>query len=250
MTSDAPRSNSSGSDKNAHLGLIIPAVNRVCEEQFNRHAPRDLNILAMRARIAGKWGLPIPQMADEITRATNYIAESEPDLIVYHCTGSSMKEGPDGERRILGIMSESTDIPVVSTSALVKEALDELDLESVVVISPYPNNNQIITYLEAVGKRVVHSVALDLPPTAFDSLTAKQWVEVATENDRPDADAIFLSCANTTQIDAVAPLERLLNKPVVNSNQAVLWGSVRRLSHKLDPLKPNPALGRLMNSLF
>ena len=40
---------------------------------------------------------------------------------------------------------------------------------------------------------------------------------------------MFLSCTNTTQIEAVAAIERALGKPVVNSNQAVLWGCVAKL---------------------
>ena len=41
----------------------------------------------------------------------------------------------------------------------------------------------------------------------------------------------------------------MLGKPVVNSNQAVLWGCVRRLRPALSPLKPMPQLGRLMQHL-
>jgi maleate cis-trans isomerase len=41
----------------------------------------------------------------------------------------------------------------------------------------------------------------------------------------------------------------MLGKPVVNSNQAVLWGAVKRLRSRLAPLPPMPQLGRLMQSL-
>jgi maleate cis-trans isomerase len=74
-------------------------------------------------------------------------------------------------------------------------------------------------------------------------------VELARKNDRADADGIFLSCTNTTQIEAIADIERALGKPVVNSNQAVLFGCVKRLKPALAPLPPMPALGRLMQHL-
>ena len=60
-------------------------------------------------------------------------------------------------------------------------------------------------------------------------MTPQQWARLAKENDRPDADGIFLCCTNTTQIEAIADIERMLGKPVVNSNQAVLWGCMKRL---------------------
>jgi maleate cis-trans isomerase len=58
-----------------------------------------------------------------------------------------------------------------------------------------------------------------------------------------------LSCANTTQIEAVADVERRLAKPAVNSNQAVLWGCLRRLRAALAPLPAMPQLGRLLQDV-
>ena len=115
----------------------------------------------MRARIAGKWSRPIVELADEITRATQVLAECGPDLMVYNCTASSMKEGPSGERRILDIMHQAAAIEAVSTSALVAEALRTLKIKSVVLISPYQNNDDIVNYLRAIGVSVVsrHRVA-------------------------------------------------------------------------------------------
>jgi maleate cis-trans isomerase len=42
---------------------------------------------------------------------------------------------------------------------------------------------------------------------------------MAKEMDGPDVDGVFLSCTNTTQIEAIADIERQLGKPVVNSNR-------------------------------
>jgi maleate cis-trans isomerase len=48
---------------------------------------------------------------------------------------------------------------------------------------------------------------------------------MALRND--SADAYFLSCANIHTIDVIDELERDLGKPVVTSNQAALWCSLR-----------------------
>ena len=233
----------------ARIGMIIPAVNRACEPQFNHYAPPTLGVHIMRARIAGKWSRPIVELADEITRATQVLAECGPDLMVYNCTASSMKEGPSGERRILDIMHQAAAIEAVSTSALVAEALRALKIKSVVLISPYQNNDDIVNYLQAIGVVVVRDVALRLPAIEFANVSPRRWFEIAVENDRPEADGIFLSCAATTQIEAVAPIEQALNKPVVNSNQAVLWGCLMRLKSRLGVIAAMPALGRLMQTL-
>ena len=104
----------------------------------------------------------------------------------------------------------------------------------------------MIGYLQATGFTVVHDIALALEPLEFAKVTPAQWAELARKHDRREADGIFLSCTNTTQIESIADIERALGKPVVNSNQAVLWGCLRRLKSRLGMLPPMPELGRLM----
>jgi maleate cis-trans isomerase len=112
------------------------------------------------------------------------------------------------------------------------------------------SNAPIISYLNAAGFTVVKDVALKCDTAAdFEAVTPQRWLELARENDTPEADGIFLSCTNTTQIEAVTAIEEALGKPVVNSNQAVLWGCLKRLKEKLGDGEPTPNLGRLMKDL-
>ena len=234
--------------QSAHVGVIVPAVNRTCEQQFHQYAPPALGVHMMRARIAGQWARPINELECEITLATQVLAECQPDLMVYNCTASSMKEGPEGEKRILGLMEKAAGIPSISTSQAVGEAFKHFGIKSVVVVTPYQNNEEILFYLGKIGIKVARDVALKLPAQKFGSVTPQEWHDIAVANDSKDADAIFLSCAATTQIDAVAPVEATLGKPVVNSNQAVLWAALMRLKGKLGPMTP-PPVGSLMKTL-
>ena len=51
--------------------------------------------------------------------------------------------------------------------------------------------------------------------------------ELAASVDRPDADAVFISCGALRSIDAVDALEQRLGKPVICSNQAMMWDTLR-----------------------
>jgi maleate cis-trans isomerase len=233
----------------ARIGMIIPSVNSMTELQFNHFAPPGLAVNVARARVAGEWKRPLPAMADEIASSARLLSDVKPDLIVFHCTDTSMTQGPQGEGRILDIVRDATGIAALATSRLVLEALQALGLRKLVLLSPYRSNQAVIDYLTATGFAVLHDVALGLKSFDFAKVTPAEWTELARQHDRPDADGIFLSCTNTTQIEAIADIERALGKPVVNSNQAVLWGCVRRLKSTLAPLPPMPALGRLMRHL-
>jgi maleate cis-trans isomerase len=230
----------------ARAGLIIPSVNRMSEPQFNHLAPTGLGIHVARARITGQWRKPAAEMKDEISRSAAALADSSPDVIVYHCTDSSMREGCAGERTLVDIVREATGVDTVATSALVIEALRALNIKSVVLLSPYQSNEVIVRYLNENGIAVKADVALKLDGHAFTAVTPRQWLDLARQHDRTDADGIFLSCTNTTQIEAIEDIELALGKPVVNSNQAVLWGCVKRLGAKLGAIPPAPRLGRLM----
>ncbi|TMJ40731.1 MAG: arylmalonate decarboxylase [Alphaproteobacteria bacterium] len=172
-----------------------------------------------------------------------------PDLIVFHCTDTSMTQGPRGEGRILDIVQDATGIEALATSRLVLEALQALGLHRLLLLSPYQSNQAVIDYLTATGFAVVHDVALGLNALEFAAVTPREWVDLARTHDRADADGIFLSCTNTRQIEAIEDIERVLGKPVVNSNQAVLWGCVKRLKSALAPLPAMPRLGRLMRHM-
>ena len=77
----------------ARVGLIIPSVNTFSEPQFNHFAPEGLGIHIARARVAGEWKRPLPEMKGEIADAAKLLSDAHPDVIVFHCTDTSMSQG-------------------------------------------------------------------------------------------------------------------------------------------------------------
>jgi maleate isomerase len=230
----------------ARVGLIIPSSNTFSEPQFNRLAPPGLDIHVTRARIAGRWKRPLSEMADEIATAARLLSDCAPNVIVFHCTETSMTQGPQGEGKVLEIIHDATGVEAMATSQLVQEALQTLSMRKIVLLTPYKSNENIIRYLHAAGIDVVSGVAMAIQPEHFGGVSPRQWTELAKKHDSPDADGIFLSCTNTTQIDAIADIERLLGKPAVSSNQAVLWGCMKKLRGTIRPPQPMPHLGQLL----
>lgn len=51
--------------------------------------------------------------------------------------------------------------------------------------------------------------------------------EFAVSVDRPDADAIFISCGALRTLDVVQNIETVVAKPVIASNQAMIWDTLR-----------------------
>ena len=233
----------------ARIGLIIPSSNRLTEPQLRHFAPPELGIHVTRLQMTGKWNRPLSALAEDIQRAASALADAKCDIIVFHCTGHAMEEGPDGDARTRAMIKSATGIEAMSTAAAIEEALGVLKLKRLILLTPYDQdtNDHEIDYLRQIGIAVVHDVALALPGSDdYLAQPPERWVELAVEHARDDADGYFLSCTNTTQIEAIEPIERKLGKPVVNSNQAVLWACVKRLRHKLGAAELAAGLGRLV----
>ncbi len=47
--------------------------------------------------------------------------------------------------------------------------------------------------------------------------------------DRPEAQALFISCTNLPTYDVIEPLEHALGKPVLTANQVTMWDACRKI---------------------
>ena len=73
------------------------------------------------------------------------------------------------------------------------------------------------------------------PITALRSFTRKvsatapeEVYALAKRVDRPEAEAILLSCTDLATLDVIERLETETGKPVVSSNTATFWFALRR----------------------
>jgi maleate cis-trans isomerase len=234
----------------ARIGLIIPSSNRLTEPQLRHFAPPELGIHVTRLQMTGKWNRPLSQLTEDIERAASALADAKVDIVVFHCTGHAMEAGPEADARTRERIARATGIEAMSTASAIGDAIAALGVKRLILMTPYEQdvNDHEIDYLRQIGVAVVHDVALALPGSDdYLAQPPERWVQLAAEHARADADGYFLSCTNTTQIEAIAPIERRLGKPVVNSNQAVLWACLKRLRHKLGAVQPTPGLGRLVD---
>jgi maleate isomerase len=129
------------------------------------------------------------------------------------------------------IVERASGCPTITTAQAITRAFDQVGIKKLVLISPYAKaTNQLeVNYLTETGYTVLHELGLGLETDAYAAVTPEQWQNVVKENTRADADGYFLSCTNTRMIEAVADLERDLNKPVVNSNQATIWACLKKI---------------------
>ena len=219
-------------DTKARIGLIIPSSNRMTEPQFHRYAPAGVAIHVARVQMTGRHKKPIAQLLDDVGRAASSLSDAKCNPVVFHCTGTAMAEGAAGEAALVARAAKESGAACFSVAQAILDALKAMSMRRLVLFSPYEQatNDHEKEFFAEHGIDVVKDVALNLPPSdGYIREPVTTWIALAREHARVPADGFFLSCTNTTQIEAIETIERETGKPVVNSNQAVLWACLKRI---------------------
>lgn len=214
------------------IGLIVPSTNTINEPEFSRMAPEGVTIHTARVLLLGKaTNESYFEMANALGRAAKELATAEVDVVAYGCTsGSIICPLPE----LLADMSNETGTPATAAAGAVVHALRALGAKRVAVATPYVRfvNDSEQKFLEDYGFSVTSLHGLELGETqeerrGIGRVPPGHVYAMARKVDRPDADAIFISCTNLATLDVIADIERDLGKPVVTSNQACFWACMR-----------------------
>src|SRR5665213_2262674 len=114
----------------------------------------------------------------------------------------------------------------------------------IVLVTPYTpaTTAHEAEFFEDAGCEVVAMSAADLGGSdAYCAALPSRWEATLLGARRADVDAYVLSCANVACFEIIDRVEAALGKPLVTSNQSVLWATLRAAA------APRPSgLGRLM----
>ena len=228
----------------ARLGVIIPSSNRMAEPNFQRFAPDGVVPHFMRLRMSGAHRVSLDELKPRIADAASILGDAKCDVTVLHCTGTSMSGGFGAERGVIEVIEEATGRPGLTTATCLMAALAALGARRLVFISETAEagHGEKRDFLVEAGYDIVADRAACLSGSDESCVTPPAfWVDLARQVATPEADAIFISCANIHAIDAIQELEAELGTPVVTSNQVVLWHCLRTAGIT----EALPALGRL-----
>lgn len=215
----------------ARIGFIIPTSNRMVEPQMTRLMPAGVVPHFTRIRMTNKHAAPLDQLVPRIVDASEMLAESKCDVIVLQCTGTSMSSGVETEKEVMAAIEKATGCHAVSAASSLMAAFAALKAKKLVFISEASQalHEKKLSYLREAGFTLLADKAVSLPNSdAFCTAPPELWFNETMALQRDDADAYFISCANIHSVDVIEDLERSLGKPVVTSNQAALWRSLRQ----------------------
>lgn len=228
------------------LGLILPSSNTAMEEELPRIVPaEEIVIHSARARLTDVTPEALVEMETTSEMSAIQLADAGVDIIQYTC---SAKLGYDHDVQFAADLEHLTGVRTVPYTQGVVEGLRLLGAKRIAVATPYIEAVDILetAFYEGAGFDIVNIQGLGIIDNVKSGLVSPEfWYEFVKEVDRPEADAIFISCTQVRAIEVIERLEDELDKPVVAANVAALWIMLKETGYS----KPISGYGRLLEML-
>ncbi|SDC03869.1 maleate cis-trans isomerase family protein [Streptomyces prasinopilosus] len=219
------------------VGVVAP-FDFALDRELWRWTPDDVSLHVTRTPyVPVEVGLDLARLISEhatLRNAVSTLTEVTPEAVAYACASGSFVGGVPGEHAMCEVMSGAGSVPAVTTSGALLEALAELDVRRLALVTPYT-----VSVTRALEEYVAQA-GVAVTGRAYMGLTRQIWKvtyrEVADMARRAAvrgrsgaADALFLSCTNLPTYDVIPQLEAELRLPVISANQVTMWAALRRL---------------------
>jgi maleate isomerase len=177
---------------------------------------------------AGLRALTAPPLLDE---AAELLGRGSVDAIGYASTSSGYAIGFDAEAALVTRLSRRVGIPVLATCTSAVLALRALDVERIMLVDPpwfdVELNELGAAYFHGAGFDVVSSTsaALSQDPRRIERAAVYEWT---SRHVGDEADGVFIGGNGFRAAGAIAGLEAAIGRPVLTSNQVLLWNLLVR----------------------
>ena len=218
----------------AKIGQICPGVGSVGEREFNRYAPEGVAITTMRIPWGNMDG-PTPEnlkmMSSGLENGCRNFLDTryKQDVIIFACTSGSLIGGPHYDKECIEVIERVTGSKGLTTSTAILQAFERLGAGKIAVITPYPEatNDAEKLFLEKNGVEVTTIVDMNPQRQYIGALDPIYVYGAAKRLDKTGADALFVSCTGLDCLSVITQMEEDLGIPVITSNQASIWASLR-----------------------
>ncbi|SFS80413.1 maleate cis-trans isomerase family protein [Saccharopolyspora flava] len=215
------------------IGVIAP-FDLALDRELWRWVPPEVSLHVTRTPF-----VPVPVSVEQaslvsdeaaVHAATRDLLVPEPEVVAYACTSGSFVDGAGGQRRLVEVMCEAGAPEAVTTSGALVQALELLGVGHLAIATPYVVGitDRLCAFLGEHGIGVAASEGLGLDGRIWTTRYS-EVVEIVRSADRPEADAVFISCTNLPTYDLIGPLEQELGKPVLTANQVTMWAALRAM---------------------
>ena len=206
----------------ARIGQLYPSGG-LCDYEPQVMAPAGVQFLTTRLSFRRSRVEDDRALVEGIEGHAELLADAKVELIAFNCTAASLVVGPDEINRRI---TAATGIPSVTTIEAVMAALETAHVRRFALMTPYlPEVVAAETaFLEARGYSVAAQAGIPCEdPIAQGTIPPERWSELARTLRDTDCEGLLISCAGIQLAPVLQQLEQEFGRPVIASNQALVW---------------------------
>ena len=223
----------------ARLGIIVPFTNSNLEPDMALMRPDGVSLHFVR--MGGYDEDEIPDEAQmqslgaaDLEEPLRLLAGVKPDVVVYGCTSATLTHGPGFDRMLAGSIKAKSGARSVTAAGALVNALTNLNVTRIGFASPYVPaiNDLAVGFLADMGFEAIarSEVEETLDNEGQGALGPNEVFELGLKANHPEAEALVLSCTDMRSVETLSRLEAAVGKPVISSNQAMLFEALQVLS--------------------
>lgn len=220
----------------ARFGVLVPFTNTNLEPDLALMRPDGVSLHF--ARLGGYDQDEIPDSDQmhglgeaDLSEPLRLLQGVNPDVIFYGCTSATLTHGPSFDRALARQIKQDSGAETVTAAGALVHALQALGLKRIGFASPYVPaiNDLAVAFLAETGIETVgrSEVSGTLDNYGQGELTPEAVYELGCAADHPDAEAVVLSCTDMRSVETISRLEARLGKPVITSNQAMVFQAMQ-----------------------
>ena len=234
MSTRPPKFEDDGFGSKGRIGLVYMASSVVMEDEMNAMAAPGVTVHASRLRFPKVTveGIDDMMRSPELEQAVALVGQAPIDVVCFGGTSASFLHGTAWDAALIEKIANWTDgIAATTASTASVAALDQVASGGPIsLVTPYVD--EIIERAESFfvdnGHAVVASAGMGITSDwDLAEVPLQRVYDMAMAVDRPETEAIFISCTNLRSIGAIVSLEEALGKPVVSAVQASFWHSLQ-----------------------
>tara|TARA_Y100001958_G_C21225217_1_gene550603 strand:- start:1169 stop:1915 length:747 start_codon:yes stop_codon:yes gene_type:complete len=224
--------------QNPRVGLIALATDFMIERDFiNIIKDKQIDFFVNRIECYNPLTKEnLIRMADKVTEVANNILPNENiDCIVYGCTSGTIAAGYDSIEKKVKAAKPNAKLTTPSSAAI--KALRKFNVKRLSIFTPYSKilNDEVVEYFSKEGFEITSNNYLDIAADYdIGKVDQKFLYNILSKIDLTDADALFISCTALPVLNIIDDLEKKLNKPVLSSNQILIWDSLESIGKNND----------------
>jgi maleate isomerase len=215
------------------IGLIALATDFNSEQDLRRMYPDGVEIFTNRVLNANPVTMQnLRNMAGDISRAAGGILPGfSLDAMIYGCTSGTVANGAEKIEQL--VQKSCPGVPVTNPVTAALAAFAHFGAKRISILTPYTEevNLEMASYFEDHGIEVLNIAGLDYESDIeMTGIPPRDIADAAIGVCDDSADLLFISCTAIRSSMVIEQIEKRLGKPVVSSNQALVWHSLKLLN--------------------